>query len=157
MSARAELLARVEAASGPDREIDVLLWAELIDNRDIRYADGMVLAKSRRVPFDECRIGFIDPGKKNRNFYTAGEPSASIPRYTDSIDDALAVVEKVLPGQSWRAGNTLTRSDDLTKSGGFCRLGTGPEYYAATPPLAIIVAVLRAERVPHRQGGRGDG
>ena len=57
--------------------------------------------------------------------------------FTGSIDSAVALVERVL-GCSWRVGNTPSGR-------GFCYLGTSlVEHDAATPPLAILAALLSA-------------
>lgn len=91
-----ELLERVRAATGPDRELDVRLQAHF-DGRVVRESEGMLLAKSTKPPYDECLIGRVDPGVRSRNFTIAG----SCPAFTASIDAAVALVERMLPNWGW--------------------------------------------------------
>ena len=91
MMEASELIERLEKATGPDREIDALLWAHF-DNRVVRIAYGEVIAR-KRDSLDDVRLGFVDPTPLRSNFYGwDGEA------YTASIDAALALVERVLPG-----------------------------------------------------------
>lgn len=62
-----------------------------------------------------------------------------------SIDAALALAERVLPGWSWSAGG-LMKSEDRDA---YARFDTPDgcdfeEAYAATVPLAIVAALIRA-------------
>lgn len=128
-----ELLARVESATGPDRELNCLL-ASAIDPELEDYEP------SERFPGCLQRNGI--PG------WTTGAPL-----YTHSLDAALALVERVLPGSvppprqdmplwlprvarwfngKWEA--TLYRSTD-----GYTAEGRGP-----TPALALLAALLKA-------------
>lgn len=103
----ANLLSRLQGLTSPDREVDALIlaWSE---NRDVRYENGLLLAKSRRAPYDECLLGRIDPGKHSRNFTPQSE---SQPAFTASLDAAIALCERVLPGWTWRVA-TCHVSDD---------------------------------------------
>lgn len=113
------LLARVEAASGPDRELDKALWYKLI--------------------FDPA----LD--KKNDSYLKLiGSPQ---PLFTASLDAALALAERVLPGAGWLCG--------VKSNGGFMAelfltryiSGVSPRLAyatAKTPALALVIATLRA-------------
>lgn len=85
MSDLAELLERVKAATGPDRELDADL-AQTIEGVEIqwRQANGtMEMYPVQRYPSTTHSAGFgIGP----------------VPNYTASIDAALALTERVLPG-----------------------------------------------------------
>ena len=97
------ILARIEAATGPDRELDY---------------DIAIMVRGQPD---------TDPKIRWAYFY----------RYTASIDAALALTERVLDW-SWRVGNTPSGR-------AFCQLGAnGIEAEAATPPLAILAATVRA-------------
>jgi hypothetical protein len=85
-----ELAERCEKAAGPDRELDVLIKSE-IDGYNVRWDGNLLLAKSRRPPHDEYRLGSIDPGVKARNFRVAWS-MPDFPRYTGSLDAALTLV-----------------------------------------------------------------
>lgn len=132
-----DLIARCERATGGDRELDVRLYAELLDDRDIIERETWITGRSRQPPHDECALGRIDPGKVQRNF-TAAFHAPEIPAYTSSIDAALALCERVLPGWWWHVSSThcelhhpITRLKDRRAS-------------AKTAPLAIILAALKA-------------
>lgn len=91
-----DLLERVRAAKGSDRELDCLIWAEMHD-RNVRYESGKMLAKSRRPPHDDCMLGFVDPGRVSRDFYRASNYDPPVPEYTRLLDDAVALVERGMP------------------------------------------------------------
>ncbi len=76
---------RCEAATGPDREIDCLIWAAVIHG-GFKWAGN-----SLYVPSCDLRIGAIDPGKVARNF-TCYQPN--VPAYTASIDAAMSMVQE---------------------------------------------------------------
>jgi hypothetical protein len=118
-----ELLARVEKAEGPDRELEV-------------------------------RLHSIDPA--------CGRIPVSQTYYTASLDAALALVERVLPGSyvelsgprkylhiptpvpnRWKA-YIATFNHDGDKTG-----------WAATPALALLAALLRALISTHSEEGAG--
>ena len=159
MSDIAGLRKRVEAATGADREIDVLLFAELIDNRDVRTNENnMFLGRNRKPPHDECVLGYIDPGKHARNFYTARN---DIPLLTASLDASLALVEKVKPLALHAASFGFMY---LGHFGAWCQL-TGPSHELASDlidygfaqirdgdrdalPRAVIVSLLASMEAP---------
>ena len=81
MSELAELLKRVEAATGPDREIDELLTA---------WSVGAV--REEDATFDH------KPAYHRDGFWVSIGPIAP---YTASIDAAVSLIEKRLPGWAW--------------------------------------------------------
>lgn len=137
MMEASELIERLEKATGPDREIDALLWAHF-DNRVVRIAYGEVIAR-KRDSLDDVRLGFVDPTPLRSNFYGwDGEA------YTASIDAALALVERVLPG--W--GYFLRHDSDS----GYVAALVYPDAFRVTPgatnganmATALCLALLRA-------------
>jgi hypothetical protein len=157
------LIERVNKTSGPDQELDALIWAAF-DGRDVRYENKMMLARSRRAPHDECVLGFVDPGKTRRNFRLAGEFIGGLhgsvkgcPEYTDSTDAVLALVEKMLPGWSY-----IIDARPVDRAEGNVRVRlyapsliaatfdppvvrcSHAESHAATAALAILAALLHA-------------
>jgi hypothetical protein len=116
-----ELLERVEKATGPDRDIDFDL-AELLDEFAFVPTFGMAGNWYKRP----VQYGL----------------TTDVPAYTASIDAAVALVGKVLPGWSWVVGRNDTDSEHM------CIMGDSPqnefESEGSSPPLAILAAMLRA-------------
>jgi len=105
----ADLIERLTKATWPDRELDCLIWAAINDH-DVRYdSNGSVVAIPRPRPTKEFRIGFIDHGMVERNFYTAGYPSSATPTYTASLDAALTLVPE---GLYWLVSEGRTRETE---------------------------------------------
>lgn len=86
-----DLIAMLEKATAPDRELDCLIYAE-IDNRDVRWDGHKLLARSRVLPHDTCWLGTIDPGRVQRNFTAMGGFEPPIPYFTKSLDAAMTLV-----------------------------------------------------------------
>lgn len=110
-----ELLIRVKEAKGPDRELDATVHKKLV---------GL------------CLRYYVNP---TGPFYYA------LPRYTLSIDAALALVERKLPG--WRGDIDTAPFEPGDLCGArFFPPGkiTNIAEQAATPPLAILAAILSA-------------
>lgn len=142
------LLERVEKAAGPDREID----AAAFQGFDPDFPEGAL----------QMHAGFIDPA----NFATGPYTSVKAPRYTASIDAALALVERVLPGSLWHVnrpaewkGKTKKRRGVLVPAfEGYISLGTigNADYVSGSamghnPALAILAALLKA-MIAQKQG-----
>jgi len=81
-----ELLAKVEVAKVPDRELDAEVWWHLSGSRLIRPLDRR-RAENHGVP--ATLDGMFSFGWRNSE--------SDVPGYTTSIDAALALVERVLP------------------------------------------------------------
>ena len=126
----ASLLERVTAARGPDRVLDLDLARALVP-------DVVVL---RRNDDD-----------------TANEPHTYW-EYTASIDAALALVERMLPGWKWGVASVAVKTGEKSPEG-YPRYGTGFRAHVTqvsalrpmpsvaegpTAPLAILVALLRS-------------
>jgi hypothetical protein len=81
-------------------------------------------------------------------FYRRSSPPAA-PEYTTSIDAALALAERVLPGCLWTAGSNTYDGAPNGQAEVFLPVpsdfhdGCG-EVTAATPTLALCIAILKA-------------
>lgn len=105
-----ELLARVESATGPDRKLEYGIARMFIDHWK---------------EYDEDE------------FY---DNATHCPRLTSSIDAAVQLCERVLPGWIWDVTSTGT-SWVMTP-------GDSDEHFAAsaaTPAIALCAAILRAK------------
>ncbi len=119
------LIARLEAAEAGSRELDVAIARSL----------GWGVHNARRfglwvVPFGEYDT--CDPD----DMFELGE-------FTTSLDAALALAERVLPGWSWEI-YTAYQIKGLMKYG--CNLDEQDTAYAFTPALALCIAILRAKQ-----------
>lgn len=140
----AELLERVEKATGPDRELDALIaiatkWKPLGDIQHwihdwqhgfcIGEAEGFVYLDKAPTPDTKWRA----------------------PSYTASIDVVLALVERVLP--EWTVAR-IGQSDDKSWScelrqghlTSYSDVALGGSFFNGklTAPLSILAALLRA-------------
>lgn len=149
-----DLASRVQALAGPDRELDMLVWAALNGVTEITYPDKpQEFSKSGRIEGRDVDgkwilLGWIEPGKVQRNFTAYGGDPA-YPFVTASIDAAMSLV---VDG----AGLTVSRywiaaSDGPVWSAEIATGGvpSNPRkvfdcYDAATAALAICVAALKA-------------
>jgi len=115
-----DLLARIEAATEGDEDLD----------RDIAIA-----------------LGWTPPAMGLPHWHDdEGNHWSALPDWSTSIDDALALVERVKPGVWWHiAKGRLTASEPLFGAellfDDMESLGHGE---AATAPLAILAALLRS-------------
>lgn len=130
------LIAKLEAAKGPDRELDAEIAATFhyVSNMPDwvnNWSGKWGAAKSGRVYLME------DSGNRGPNFISDS--------FTDSIDAAVALAKHVLPG--WRGsvqfgnfGGPVTAyacSDEDTKD------ATGAH---SSPAIAIVIAILLAKQ-----------
>lgn len=142
------LLAKVEAATGPDREIDCLIWKIAEPERTIMFDAGKAFG---RGPKHSATYGKLsDFPLKNWDDWEAVARHIEAPTLTASIDAALALLERMLPengkveqligwGVSKLSGNELQFDC-------FLYIDHGPETRAEgnTAPLAILAALLKA-------------
>jgi hypothetical protein len=125
MSDLLALAERVEAASGPDRDLDTeILWH--VDRR--RFTCGYWNAASG-LP----RELEVMPSPKGGLGWIGAQCSA--PAYTTSIDAAMTLVPE---GYDWIIGHT---NGGLTIH---AEVGDRQQWFANTPALALTAAALRA-------------
>lgn len=139
------LLERVEAASGSDRDLDFDLEVACAPPAHAAHWQGQRVRVYEGIPADEYNT-------EHRDYRVKGSKDANpAPAYTASIDAAVALVEKMLPGANWR----LSRwdKDDFNAS------IFVPQMFEAeglkTPALALIAALLKAlisQSNPERPG-----
>jgi hypothetical protein len=106
MSDLEQLLERVRAAKRADRKIDATVYDALVDDggrKSFRVTNWATLPGARLHA--KYHDGWL-VGKSSDDHW-----AEDLPCYTASIDAALALVNKVLPGWCWRIG-TCCVSDD---------------------------------------------
>lgn len=150
-----ELIERIESASGPDRELDAMIWASTvngyIEGRSIWYNDkGWV----------KTAVALGDGMVRERK--RLGDP-ADAPAYSASIDAAVSLVPE---GWRWMAGHREhPHARAYVENGAPAFAGFGSrrnpdqlwfEVTAATPALALCVASLRAHEVRNKETSSGD-
>lgn len=123
-----DLLERVKAATGPDRELDAEIevaarWLE---------AARIGIKPEYRAPWRANRAGMVGDGHID---YLA-------PTFTASLDAALALVERVLPVCGWAVGKSPSGIGWAR-----CIKPYQAEFYceAPTSPLALLTALLTAK------------
>ena len=127
------ILERLRAATGPDRELDALIWLETTDGAT-RRESTVTSSTNLWSPYtiDETR--------------DATGRLITVPSYTASIDAALALVERMLPG----CGVVIhANNDSYMKDSAILHV---PSYssppkcdgHGATPALAILTALFAA-------------
>lgn len=125
-----ELIAKLEAATGPDRELDWRI-AEKFDIPDRWPASTQWPPFSPKSKYDK-----------------------SIPTLTASIDAAVALAERVLPDAGWAvAVNRIDRRYVGRIWSG--EIDDGKANAGSTPALALCIAILRAAEENASQEGAG--
>lgn len=133
MSGLSELIAKLEGLPGPDREVDGLIFGWLHNTEPC----GTFMCG-----FDEEKFQFRHPDDpkegRHRAWYVRGD---DLPAYTASLDAAVALVERKLPGESVLVGWWQTR-ETLP----WARIGTWKEHDATgpTPAIALCLALLHS-------------
>jgi hypothetical protein len=134
-----ELLERVEKAEGADREIDgaVYVALECIPNDGRKGANGMTFNRQ------------FAPHLRNEGGKLWPTTIHDAPYYTASLDAALALCERVLPGWEWQVIYAPKHCDGAGCSyAGVCDEIGDPMHSVALagkrPALALLSAMLRA-------------
>ncbi|MTJ81768.1 MAG: hypothetical protein F8N37_12220 [Telmatospirillum sp.] len=132
---------RLQAATGPDRELDFAVLESL--GWGPRGPGGRFLY----CPYDDCRAIKRPDG--------SWIEEARSPQLTASLDASLALVDQVLPGVGYgiHVGWKNSSSSQTACHLFYCSLPDN--CYAPTAPLAVLIALLKAliakeaAEVPH--------
>lgn len=175
------LIERVEALTGPDREVDAEVMFDLLATPVGQHKeDGGPMGYIRLDDQPSWNFGLRFPGKDRAWFQAArkqikGETllierdgayvlmnSLRIPEITASIDAAVALVARVLPG--WRIENLCEWDHEVLRARGpwMCDLVMRGKSFAdqlsakcanaPTPAIALVLAALRAKAQEGRDG-----
>lgn len=144
-----DLIARVEGAGGPDRALD----AEIVVQFDIR-PDWLKDSPGILWVGPDGDVLYSYNNKKSRGnpsawYLTDFYPGKQIPFYTASLDAAVALAERVLPGWSWevrKSGFGTPAQANLWNP----RKSPAPDnnyrvdHESGCAPLALVTATLKA-------------
>lgn len=143
------LIRRLEVSTGPDRELDGDLWWTLDHAAAERVYNTGALGLPRKYPASLP----IPAGLGRAGVY------AMAPRLSSSLDAALALVERALPG--WRKSVVVLTPDPCEAYVWDANTGTiGHDHrsLAPTPALALCLALCRALQAQEtRVAGQADG
>lgn len=135
MSKLEELIAALEKAEGFDRELDLQIGL-LVDGWKLGY-----LSKDF-VWSEGLGTSFVKDHEGNIN---SAHPGGMYPSYTESLDEAVALVNRVLPATTM---NVRIASDGSAHVQIFSHpehRGLDPRGQHVTPAIALCIAVLRAK------------
>jgi hypothetical protein len=135
------LLERVEGASGPDREIDAVLMAQFY-RRGLRKL-GVQESGPNGWRYIKSRC-WVDPAT-NSAVTTAKHGL----EFTSSLDRALALVKRVLPGAWIELSGPRKYLHIPTPVPNYWRAECGCVGWGATPALALLAALLKALLAKH--------
>lgn len=173
MTDLSELIARVEKATGPDRELECRVWQLVDPDREIMFDAGKAFGPGPKRPATYGKLKDFPLG--NWDDWKAIAALVGAPPFTESIDASLALAERLLPGVTisldgllgpeqravhHHPDNVPSEALDaivaaavrkVEASRWSCELHwfINPPWHvrqdAPTAPLAIILAVLRAK------------
>jgi len=136
MTKHTDLIAMLEALTGPDREVDARIWCLFAG---VKYK-GHFLAYGDPT---RTQVEFTLPPKRTRCVTSdaKGYPHKHAAHVTASLDAAVALCERVLPGYLWSLSihetGTAIAHVDTDWEGSFPR-------YHAIPAIALLIATLKA-------------
>lgn len=124
-----DLVDRLRAATGPDRELDAEI-AKALEGVEIQWRQAnytMDLHPVQRYPSTN---------------HIGGYGIGPVPYYTASVDAALSLVERCLPGQQWMLDKQPENFECVLWDG--VTMKAKANEAAPTLPLAILTALLTA-------------
>lgn len=145
----AELLSKVQAATGQDRAIDKALallagWREIeFKATNINGSTELATIWAHPDSAEDDIEYMMRSARQEIAVNLWGDYDERYPSYTASIDASLALVERLLPGWVWVVES---REDDVQFRGAIYapELARSTEAYAPTAPLAILQSLLLA-------------
>lgn len=142
-----DLLSKLERAEGADRKDDVSLWLKFGDLWPVEEDDDLPFMTNDPLPPSVCINGLTMFEAVERYPNDIRIPSHyNVPRFTASLDAALTLVERVLPGWRWIVDSDFDRSPPYAaqvKQRGQ-QWSEAPRAFAPTPALALCISLLRA-------------
>lgn len=115
------LITRLSKLDAPDREVDAEIY--------IRF--NIPAERAGRIDYSNGMVGWWP---KDGPYVSA----VTVPAYTASVDAAIALTDRVLPGWKWYAGNWNDHAAVLSPD-----RNSDQRAVAATPAIALCIAVLK--------------
>jgi hypothetical protein len=134
------LIAKCEAAQGPDREIDAAFHA-LMNGYPFRFENVGTQMFYHHADEKAARWHAAFEAKE-------GQTVGYVP-YTSSLDSIVALIERELPGWTWQVTGGNGGDAELSSNDGRFLVKGDAEVYASgfpTTALALTVCFLRAKR-----------
>jgi len=136
------LIDRLSKLGAPDREVDARIWCEV---NGVVYLDHYPL-------MHETQVFYKEKGRRKEQVSGDDIPHAAL--YTTSVDAAIALAERVLPG--WNGDLDIGKPiADSGKMG--CRIWTPESKYhnyvgeGFNSATALLIAILRAKEASYGQ------
>lgn len=137
----ANLLSRLQGLSGPSREVDALIWLEFAPGATRKQWSYIHTATGRECHVDETR--------------DVNGRLIIVPELTSSLDAAVALCERVLPGWTGLVDFGGTSRCSATLVGPLKETGEDFDGYpvdlhdsaqgeGSTPAIALLIAILTA-------------
>jgi hypothetical protein len=145
MSDLLKLAERCETATGPDRELDALIWCALNGKKYIGHHQAYAAYRSHSP---ETQVEFTEPPKRER-LVSTGKALPHAQPVTASLDAAMTLVPEGAHGSHWGINSSDRRNGTAIAYVTLYDLPSGDEQSpatceAATPALALCAAALKA-------------
>lgn len=139
----ANLLSRLQGLTAPDREVDALIWAHLAGVKYVGHYQAYSSFGNNPLTQVEFRV---PPKRKPIVTSDRGQYQHATP-VTASLDAAVALCERVLPGWQWAVWGGAVEAGS-TKPRCMAHVSDGRTQWTAsdTPnaAIALIIAILTA-------------
>lgn len=135
----ADLLARIESATGPDRELDCDVFVALEVTLNTGQSPGPGAS-----PFNPLYSPYLVLRPGNQRLTPATREDA--PTYTASVDVALSLKNRLLPGHAGAVGDMAFDPPPRPPWACIWTKGGDPKFHGEgkTPALALLSAIFRA-------------
>lgn len=141
------LIAKLEAATGPNRELDALIWCAVGPSQTDEEYDAAWRDSNCQLPIAPDRelsgMTLAQAIEKHPNRIAKAAAYWNVPRFTASIDAALTLVPE---GMSYELHVDGSPSGPRAVSSVWSNLGGEFESEARLPSMALSAAALRARR-----------
>ena len=142
-----DLIARLEKATGPDRELDAAINAAVLRGWPIEFRNDRAWAFFHHADDDEARWHYMFEAE-------SATCAVGYPRCTASIDAALALlpdgmfwsIEQAGPYADGRPSNPRARLWALVQTDFGPGAGLRQDVTGKTPAIAIAIAALKARK-----------